>query len=421
MIFRSSVIAVCWTLVAVHCSFADDTDIDVESLKVRDELRLKSGVILKGTLIKESVSDGKKTVTFETENGDVLTIKLSQLVEGKGVRTVDEAGKRYNDHLDKLVDTAQFHHDLVTWCLEQDGGSTVFKDQIRFHRHRIMELDPNDEKVRQQLGYRYISAIGKWVREEQYWNSIGYVQDDAAWVSTLQRRQNKAIKSARKSPPGSLAKFRTWQRKQKRMSLQQAQVELLSFTDPALLSKLYDEIQREKNPRLRAIYTEAFGKFPHPVSVRGLVAMFMDDQSDRALDLLKQEGFDRNAATVQLAAFLNPNDTSYEANARINRAAFGIGELKTTGAILRLADVLMTVHVIKPAGNPGRMNIGFGNNGVNGMQMGGNGKATKARASNKSVLKALRDITEQNFGYDKTDWQRWYLENYTHRDLKARR
>ncbi|MEL7496334.1 MAG: hypothetical protein AAFN77_01900 [Planctomycetota bacterium] len=397
----------------------DDDAIDRESLKFHDEIRLRSGQVLQGTLIGQKTIDGKKIIEFESLDGDQLTIAISRIVDQKGVRPINAPAKRYNSMLDQLEDTAKWHHDMVLWCEEQDRGSVMFKDQIRFHRMRIMALDPNDEKVRRQLNYKFVEGQGKWVLEEQYWKSIGYVGSGSNWIPTMQKDLDNRSSTIRKTTPPSIAAYNAWERRFRNMSLQQAQGQLLQMTDEILIAKLIERLPKEKNSQKVAMYIEAFGKIPSPNSARGLIFCFMELGNDRALDLLQQEGFNRSSVSAELVNYLgNPN------NAVINRAAFAIGELNTTNSILALADALITEHTVRPAGDPGRINTTFGNNGVSGMQFGGGNGPTKMMFKNDDVLNALRKISEEDFGdlnYDKGVWQRWYIANYTHRNLKARR
>ena len=396
---------------------ADDDPFDRESLMFHQTLRLKSGEVLAGKMIEEKVVDRRNVVVFETIDGDRLTIDLGKLVDGKGVRDLSPAAERYNAAVSKMEDTAAAHHDMVLWCTQQEKGDTLFKAQIHFHRKRIMALDPNDEKVRKQLEYRYVEKQSRWVLKKQYWKSLGYV--GTHWIPQMQQSILDDKESIKKSPPASIRAYNVWRRKLKSMSVQQAQSQLLQFADIELMPRLLEELKEEKNGNVRDVYTEAMAKFPCYVSAQGLVHAFMARGSDRALDLLLQDGFDRGTSAQLLVKYLSSKN-----NAFVQRAGYGLGELKHAGVILALSNALVTVHTVQKAGDPGRINTGFNNQGSGGLQMGGNAKDKKARYKNDQVLYALKNITEQDFdqrNYDTATWQEWFLNNYTHRYLSPRR
>lgn len=398
--------------------FADDEPFDRESLMFRQTLRLKSGEVLEGTLIDEKVVDRRNVVVFETIDGDRLTIDLGKLVDGKGVRKLSDAAQRYNTAVAAMEDSAAAHHDMVTWCMLQEKGDTLFKAQIQFHRKRIMALDPNDEKVRKQLEYKYVEEQSRWVLKKQYWKSLGYI--GTHWIPRLQQSMLDEEDVAKKNPPASIRAFSIWLRKVKSMSPAQAQSQLLQIADIELMPRLLEEIKDEKNFNIREVYAEAMAKFPCYASAQGLVYAFMEGGSDRAIDLLLQDGFDRATSAQLLVKYLAQRKSNYQ----IQRAGYALGELDHPGVILALTNALLTEHVVRKAGDPGRINTGFNNQGAGGLQMGGGGKDEKGRFKNDQVLNALKKITEQDFDqrdYDKTVWQEWFLDNYTHRYLSPRR
>lgn len=390
-----------------------DDGFDREALKVQDEIKLRSGATLTGTVIKEETVDNRKFVIFENDAGERLTLDVAKLVQT--IRLVDEIAQEYNGFIDKIEDTASAHHDMVTWCIQQDKGRSRFKDQIQFHRERIMALDPNDTKVRKQLEYTFIEDQGRWVLEAQYWQSIGYAKDGPRWIPTMQARINDAEKS---DDDKSLSPLQRWDRRRRTLSGPQLEAELLSFVDEDVVSRLVDRLSDEKNANLLRVYMEAFGRVPCESSNYGLTYLWMEYAEERAIDLLKQEGFNRYSAVRILTGQLGSSD-----NAKIQRAAFAIGELGTSNAILALTSALQTRHRIKPGSNPGAIGATFGNNGVNGFGVGNNSKPIDVDVKNEQVLIALEKVTgvEDEFGYNKEAWRQWYVKNYTHYDLPARR
>ena len=141
----------------------------------------------------------------------------------------------------------------------------------------------------------------------------------------------------------------------------------------------------------------------------------MDDGDDIALDYLKQDDFNQKQIATQLAKFLVSKN-----NATVQRAAYALGELNSTHAILALAKALQTKHLIRPGNNNTGAQRVQGNAGGESFGFGGS-KPVSRVFRNEEVLDALKKITGQDFGYSEAAYQKWFIQNYTHVNLKARR
>jgi hypothetical protein len=135
------------------------------------------------------------------------------------------------------------------------------------------------------------------------------------------------------------------------------------------------------------------------------------------LALLSQDHFNPQSAVSFLAAYLAAPE-----NAFVRRAAFGIGELGDERATLTLVGALVTTHMVKPAGQAGRIQTGVGGDGnLNGLSLGGDAKPVMQNIPNIEVVNALKKVSKQDFGFDAAAWQNWYIANHTHYDVKVRR
>jgi len=390
----------------------DDIGFDRDLLKVQDQLLLKSGALLTGII--EVVSEDKsEPVSFESSAGD--TMLLDRVLISK-IEKVDSIAQRYNDALDRMKDDAQSHRDMITWCEEQERGRARFRSQILFHRKRILFFEPNDRPTRSKLGYTFLKNENRWVDEDQFWSQQGYnPKGDSKLFDQTQGRlaEIDALLTTKRK------KFGNWQRNLRRMSHREAVDGLVAIADPQLMPEIYKKFSNTDDQRLRAVYAEVFAtaRPTTTTAIQGLVTAVMDDRSDIALDYLLQDDFNRTVTANFLTKFLNPKTNT---NRKIQRAGYALGELEATSAILSLSKALVTNHQATAARNNSGATRTQGAAGGESFEFG-NQKATFRNVRNEAVLGALRKITGQDFGFSEEAYQKWYVENYTHVGLKARR
>ena len=391
----------------------DNGGFDRELLKVQDQLLLRSGVVLEGVIASENITK-TEPINFETIAGEKMLVD-PKLIDK--VKKVDAVARRYNAAVDKMKDNAQSHRDMVTWCEEQERGRIRFQNQIKFHRKRILVFDPDDRPTRTKLGYVYLKNEGRWVDEDQFWSTQGYTRRGSRWNSNLHNVTQDQLDQVEGQLVIKKKKFSAWKSRLRRMSKLEAINGLVSIADAQLMPHIYDTYQETKDPAVRALYVEAFASVRPTTrpAVLGLIAAFMVDGDDIALDYLKQDDFSQRQVATHLTKFL-----VHENNARVQRAAYAMGELGSTSAILALAKALQTKHLISPGNNNTGAQRVQGNAG--GESFGfGNAKPVHRVFRNEEVLGALKKITGQDFGYSEAAYQKWFIQNYTHVNLKARR
>ena len=169
------------------------------------------------------------------------------------------------------------------------------------------------------------------------------------------------------------------------------------------------------------MYVQAIGRVPTRVALNALCVFAVEEDvvatRESALVSLGQEHYSAGAAVAVLATYLTSKSNAY-----VNRAAFGIGELGDQSATLALTGALVTSHLIKPAGQSGRINAGVGSDGnVNGLDMGGDQKPVIQAFRNREVVDALKKVSDQNFGFNADQWKNWYIKTHTHHDIQVRR
>ena len=388
----------------------DPVKFERDSLKIQDQLQLKSGASLSG-IVSNLPDDKSEPVSFESSTGDTMLIDRELIAK---IEKVDSISKQYNNSVDKLEDNAQSHRDIIAWCEEQDRGRSRFRSQILFHRKRVMLLDPNDRATRTKLGYTFLKDENRWVNKDQFWSQQGY---NKKGDSTLFDVTEGELAKFEEQMKDKRKKFGNWQRNLGQMSHAQAVNSLVSIADPQLMPEIYKKFSATKDRGLREVYAEVFATARPTTSsaIQGLVTAVMDDRSDIALDYLRQEDFNRAQISIFLTAFLKSTN-----NRKINRAGFALGELRATNAVLALSKALRTKHQVSNATQQSGATRTQGNAGGTINQFGG--QAAKSKVfPNGEVLGALKKITGEDFGYSAEAYQNWYVQNFTHVGLKARR
>jgi len=94
-----------------------------------------------------------------------------------------ELRTQYRAYRDKLVDTAESHRQLATWCL--DHGMSA---EASVHLTAILRIDPSREDAWKDLGYRKVK--GRWQRADE----LAVFQDE------LDRRRKAEAKWSRILP-----------------------------------------------------------------------------------------------------------------------------------------------------------------------------------------------------------------------------
>lgn len=396
---------------------------DQDALKVRDSILFRSGSRLYGIIKSEGVDDdGRKYVVFESDDKTVMKLDVSRLLS-KPPEKMDSTDLAYNKMVSEMPDTAEAHRDAYKWCEDQPSGTVKFKNQIKFHCERVMELDPNDTAVKHRLGYQFIDEEDRWVPLELYHQSLGYEKKGTSWAPTLRRYVEGRADQTNAREAERRTAYRKWKNmfKKKGISAMQLQNELFRFCDEYAIRFLLDEAKEEKDPRVLKMYVEAFGKVSTYAAMESLIYFAIEAKpalADQALDLLRQEHYNQAQASARIAGQYF-SDTIKKPNFLVQRAAFAIGELGSESAILPLIGVLITEHIVAPGEQPGRMKTGIDSNGI-AFSAGGDTNPKKLAIRNNAVVGALKKITNQDFQFSSDAWKHWYIENHTLHDATLR-
>jgi len=386
------------------------------------EVQFKSGGSLRVSILSES-NDGKQKFTvLQTNSGGILKLENSKAIER--ITGSQEDYDEYRQFVAKLDKTTQSHWTLYQWCRERERR-VRFKDEALFHLRQIVKLDPSDERAWRSFrsvdpDKAFIEINGQWVPEQQHYLASGYTKIDGHWVSKLQIDANAEQASLESLQNDRKERLKKWHRHVlPKEDVDAVRSKLFEIVDPIsieIIESLY--LEREKDPRIRALYLEAIGQVATANSQRVLVKYFMTDPEpivrEQAMVGLENKEFSPDRTASLLSQFLKSAD-----NDQINRAARIIGRLGSEAAINQLIDALVTTHLVSPGGDPGRMSTTFDNSGGMGLTMGAT-PPKKANFQNEDVLAALESITSQRFGYDQQLWRHWYISRYTtiERDIR---
>jgi hypothetical protein len=303
---------------------------------------------------------------------------------------------------------------LYDWCKEQPSGGYRFKNELQFLLERITELDAHDDRARRLLGYDLVG--GRWVFKPALYAVHGYLKKGNSWAPELQSEIDQQLEQQDNEIGERKKKFSQWKRSAKpgTSRAERAQQLFAICTDELTAEIIMDqEAKTEKNPDVRLMYVEAFGRVPSYKVNNYLCYFAIEDPvaaiRERALTLLGQPHFDHEFSARRMSGYLSDSNVI-----TLKRAAFAIGELGATGSLMALIDALETKHTVVQGGSvPGGVNTSFGSGGI-GFNAGGTPSvkrdvvvmADEARA-------ALKRITEQDFGFSESAWKSWYIKNYT--------
>lgn len=368
----------------------------------------RSGGVISGTLVGESRQAGKNFLEVQTENGSVIKLRKSLI---KRVEVFGNEQEMYRIALKRMPNTPSGHWTMCDWCKEH-GGNSKFRNEIEYHLKEIVKLDPTDSKAWQKLDYTKVD--GRWVPEEQHFRSLGYTKLNGKWISSVQLQSINANSSSESEFNARKKALKKWQNNTLgKKDFETVRSELFGIVD-ALSLRYFESrfLRKADDPRERELYLEAIGRVPTAEAQRILVQYAVEDSDreirEQAVLQLEQPHYPTERSTRYLAS----SYLKHPSNRLIRRAGTIIGRLKDESAIIPLIGSLETVHKEATGTDPNRLNTRFDSSGGVGFGTGGP-KSVTVRRQNQSVLQALADITQQDFGFDSELWMDWYVAEHT--------
>ena len=411
---RSALYALCIALFSFHAACADI-------------VYLKTGGVMRGLIKTADDSTDKTSVTMSLLSGAEVEL-IVEHISSRQLRPLKF--EEYEVRAESLPDTLKAHWELAEWCREQK-----LDEQREIHLEIVLVIDPKHRQA--HYGLRHTFYREQWMTREEYDQTRiadGFVKYKGKWVRADKLESVKSDDAATKAEREWYAKVRIWLNWATGNHPERAADglnNLREISDPKAVSALVQFLGKSQRADVRRLFIEITGKIEGPVPVVPLatlsvredvrelreLALTMIDEThyDQARQLVIDELRDRNNIVVR----------------RAGTVLAKIGDETSAPALIR---ALVTTHSYKvrvpvqgysfgvdgsiPSGSglPPEIEIGLRTGVYDSVQVVpllGAARATKLipvaiNRENAEVLMALRQITENNFGFDEKAWQRWW-------------
>lgn len=373
-----------------------------------DVIELKGGGELSGVLVEK-----KDSGEFVMRTADGATVAVARRDIARFAEE-DPNLALYRERAKQTADTARAHLKLARWCHERQ----LFERRDHHYR-RVLQLDPEQEEARQELGYRKVG--GKWMTRDELLQSRGMKMYDGKY-RTAQAIALREMQEERKRKDAEwfnqLRTWRDWMHSRREDRIAEGRARLASVVDPQAAPALAKLLQRETVIWIQEEMLATLGQLHHPATAQALVdvALYWEDDelARKALDYLTQLDVPRSIVPFVAALRSKKNEI-------VNRAAEALKVLGDAEAISPLIDALQTNHRYQ-VGSGGQMNVGFDGSGGGGFSTGGGPKIVQMTHRNVEVLNALAALSGgQDFGYDEQAWRRWFVNQRTQNQVDSRR
>lgn len=380
-----------------------------------DIFHLKSGGTIEGTIADETDEHYK----IETIVGEVRVAKES-------VERIEAAPTVLDEYAHKRAespDTPEGHAALAEWCALNELTS-----QRNKHLRRAIELDTNYAPARRALGYVRIGPIwveGSKVVERKPDEAEAEKEDPQELARQAQAKWRRRISAIRHAllDSGSDRLF------------EQGVEQIRQINDPLAILPL-SEILSRGNLATRKLLVETLGRFREAEATLnlGIIGLVDSSESIRRLavsELVKRD--DPRIVAQYREALEQRNDIL------IRRAAYGLEQLGATAAIPDLIRVLkvrrkgwyevpvrgyfrrcarifheqtvVTLGGVRQGVHVPRVGIWNPTSAV-GPDVKNEWRYGPVTVYRTEVREALRGITDQDFGFERDQWWRWYQEAY---------
>ncbi len=374
-----------------------------------DTLHLNNGGVVRGWMLD---GDGlaSPAVVIKTPFGGVLVLPR-QAIENVDRTSVNK--EAYQRIAPQYGDNIKEQWRLAEWCRERR-----LKKQRAVHLRRIVELDTNHQGARRALGYAHVG--GHWVR------TADFLKDQGMSLYRGRYRISQEIELLEGRRRVELAE-REWFEKLRRL-LRNAMGENGGVA--------LEQVAAIRDPLAIRAIGAALGK-PFPRAVRlALSSSLANIAGRKAFDLLILLAVDDPDIEIRYASIQHLKKTKRPSimaslvkslkdasNARINRAAYALGELGDAAAVSPLIDALTTSHQrVFKSGQAGAVTTSFSADGSAFSTGGNKTRVVRRRYNNQEVLNSLIKLTGTNFGFNQTAWTAWrFAKNASSESVQGRR
>lgn len=396
------------------------------STAAADVVQLKNGGLLRGTIKTDSKA---KTETIEVQllSGTLISVDKDQVADL--VRRPLKF-EQYAARVQELEDTLAANWELAEWCRENR-----LDEQRRAHLERVIDFDP--EHKRAHLGLGHTQQDGEWLTKEEVEErkrEQGFVKFNGKYVPITQLEAVQAKAEQSEAQKEWFAKVRQWLQMATGPNSGKAADGLNAIRDirsPDAVPALMQLLGKHAREDVRRLALETITKIGgHPAAVP--VTTFVLREDVREIREQALHSFRADQAEIARAVFVKAlRDRN---NVIVRRAGLGLMKVGDGTSVNPLINALLTTHSTTirvpvptvggrvdgkrahPSGLPDEVVDAWRQGQFpNGFIYAPNNKAGLTRevpvqvtVENEEVLLALKKLTQQNFGFDKNSWSRWW-------------
>lgn len=393
-----------------------------------DLIRLNNGGEIRGSVRNRTDLAGRTEVTIVTLTGASIVVSRND-IEFVTPRSLEL--EIYENRVRKLPDTVEAHWELAEWCRD---------NRLTRQRHEQLEavlaLDPDHEAAHRAL--RHTFHNGEWLSQEELMRSRGYIRHKNRWVTQQELDLIEKSAAEREAEQKWYARVRLWAgwltgRHPERR--EEAVANLSALTDPDAVPALQQFLAQHENPDVRLLCVRILTRLPGLKPLRPLVERSLDDdeatiRSEAIAGVTPQRRED--AVELYLAAL------THDLNIIVRRAALALRTLGSDAEVDELIDALVTEHRYKVTVRIQDQSYAVGSDGSIGMAQGTmlppevegalrTGQlpygavvvpprsavrtktvTVKRAEKNPEVRETLKQLTDQDFGYDQRTWHLWW-------------
>lgn len=255
---------------------------------------------------------------------------------------------------------------------------------------------------------------------QEWMAKMGYQRHSGGWrtsqeIEIIERNEKKQLEEKQWNK-----KIERYRRDLLRNDSAEIRRQITEISDPDAIPALTSALAREPNRRVRLLYIDTLSRIESPAARTSLITVAIDHpDGETRLDAIDQ----LIKLNPQAVAPFFTNALHSADNARINRAAAGLGRLGVTTVVPSLVNVLETQHMttLGSGASEGSTTATFTPNGSAGLSMGSNQRQVTVLVKNRDVLESLVLLTGENFGWDLLAWRTWLSHQRAPSTLDLRR
>lgn len=403
-LYRSPILfglaAFSWTLVAT---------VALTEYAIADTFELIGGGSFSGKLLND-----RKSATWRIQTTDGIEVELPSTKFAKSTRLAGETEQRYVKSISAKEDSIEAHRELAKECVTNNQ-----KQLADAHYERLVELDPSDKQSWAELGYRQ-DKYGRWLQGERIQKSLGLVKkyEGRGWTTPQARAIVEVEKKQTLAKVDINNKIERALKNQNHPKFGQEATQFLSTLDNPLaidliVTKLKKELDQGRNG---APFMQMLEHMPGTTASAALIDLAMNSSNpiivDRSIELLMRT---EPSQELAIRAFLNAlGSKDLEIKDRAGSNLHGIAD---TRCIYAMINNLHTIVIRNQ--QVGGTNTVQSDGGVSSSTPGV--ISTKYQYNHDSILSALTQLTDENFGSDKKLWRQWYATKFADTNLDLRR